>query len=351
MGNCNPKNERMKRAYLLTLREARGRAESTVRGVEKALLRWETFNSFADFSRFTPSAAIAFKKELGSSLSLSTVLSTVNALKAFFEWLALQPGYKSKIRMTDINYLNLSDNEARTARAPANREYPSVEQVRYAVLTIPAATEIQCRDRALVAFTLLTGMRDDAMASLRLKHLDLSKGLVIQDPREVRTKFRKHIETYIVPVDEELEQIFRDWVRYLREERLFGENDPVFPRTKVGHDANNCFQPQGLEPTHWSNASQIRDIFKKTFSGADLPYFAPHTLRHTLVDYCQRHCRDPEMLKAVSQNFGHEEVMTTLACYGRVSTKRQGEIVRSLRPKSGKAEHEKIEQIRRLLDE
>jgi hypothetical protein len=35
---------------------------------------------------------------------------------------------------------------------------------------MPAITEIERRDRALIAFTILTGSRDGATSSLKLKH-------------------------------------------------------------------------------------------------------------------------------------------------------------------------------------
>lgn len=350
MAKCNPENERLKRAYVRYLREADGRAESTIRGIENALLRWETFTDFDNFSTFTTAQATSFKKELGTSLSQSTVLSTVNALKRFFRWLACQPGYKTKIRVTDIDYLNLSENEIRAARAPRYRSYPSIEQVKNVIHSMPTDTEVDRRDQAVVAFTMLTGMRDNAIASLCLKHVDLDNRLVIQDPRDVRTKFRKRIDTYVVPIDDELELIFVQWVKYLREKRLFGPDDPVFPKTVVGQDETQSFAAQGVEPAFWANASPIRQIFKRAFTSAGLTYFSPHTLRHTLVEYCQRHCRDPEMLKALSQNFGHEEVLTTLSCYGRVSTTRQGEIIRSLRPQSSDDEVSKLEQIKKVLE-
>lgn len=117
-----------------------------------------------------------------------------------------------------------------------------------------------------------------------------------------------------MPVDDELEKIVTGWITWLREKRLFGEDDPVFPRTAVGHDENDNFENQGIEPEFWANASPIRSIFRRAFEDAGLEYFSPHTFRHTLAHYCQRHCRDPEMLKALSQNFGHEEVLTTLTC-------------------------------------
>ena len=39
---------------------------------------------------------------------------------------------------------------------------------------------------------------------------------------------------------------------------------------------------------------------------------------------------DPELLKAWSQNIGHDKVMTTLMSYGAVSFDRQSEIIRGL---------------------
>ncbi len=45
---------------------------------------------------------------------------------------------------------------------------------------------IQRRDRALIAFTLLTGARDSAIASMKLKHVNLAARYVEQDAREVQ---------------------------------------------------------------------------------------------------------------------------------------------------------------------
>jgi hypothetical protein len=49
---------------------------------------------------------------------------------------------------------------------------------------MPARTDIEKRDRAIIAFTLLAGARDDATASFKLKHIDLAVGKIDQDARE-----------------------------------------------------------------------------------------------------------------------------------------------------------------------
>ena len=160
MSNRNPKNERIKRQYGEFLKHADGKAEATIRQVEKAIQRYENFTSSADFATFDQRRARAFKAHLVErGLSKATKLSSVTALKRFFGWLAHQPGYKSRIALTDIEYLNLAEKEVRAARAPAERAYPTIEQVEHAISRMPASTDIERRDRALIAFTAITGVR------------------------------------------------------------------------------------------------------------------------------------------------------------------------------------------------
>ena len=121
-----------------------------------------------------------------------------------------------------------------------------------------------------------------------------------------------------------------DWVTYLREEKLWGNDDPLFPATRVALGAARQFEASGLERKHWSSASPIRTIFREAFERASLPYFHPHSLRNTLVRLGQDVCKSPEHFKAWSQNLGHEQVLTTFLSYGEVACRRQGEIIRDL---------------------
>ncbi len=131
----------------------------------------------------------------GERLSKATLHSTLAALRAFFFWLAGQNGYRSRFTYSDADYFNLSDRDARIAKTRLEKPVPSLEQVRHVIETMPAEDLIQRRDRALVAFFLLTVARDGAVASLKLKHLDLAQGWIIQDAREVATKFGKSFDT------------------------------------------------------------------------------------------------------------------------------------------------------------
>jgi integrase/recombinase XerD len=110
---------------------------------------------------------------------------------------------------------------------------PTLEQIRHVIQMMPANTEIERRDRALIAFTILTGARDRATASIKLKHVDLGQGRIIQDARQVNTKFSKTFTTWFFPVGDEILQVISDWVSYLRREKLWGVDDPLFPATKI----------------------------------------------------------------------------------------------------------------------
>jgi integrase len=119
-------------------------------------------------------------------------------------------------------------------------------------------------------------------------------------------------------------------VKYLREERLWGNDDPLFPMIKVALGPSGHFEVVGLDRKNWNSATAIRKIFREAFESADLPYFNPHSFRNTLVRLGQTSCQYAEQLKAWSQNLGHEKVLTTLYSYGHVENQRQGEIIKGL---------------------
>lgn len=336
MTKHNPDNERIKREYFRYLKDTKSHSEPTVDAVAKALARFEDYTQHRAFKLFHVNQAGAFKDFLaeqlgrrsGEKLSKATLYSTLRHLKAFFQWLALQPGYKKRIRYCYAEYFNLSLKDARVATAQREQKAPTLEQVKHVISTMPASTEIERRSRALIAFTLLTGARDRAIASMKLKHVHLTRNMVFQDAREVQTKFSKTFNTYFFPAGDEIRQIVAEWVAYLTATKLLGNDDPLFPATRVAPGPSRQFEVAGLTREHWRNASPIRAIFREAFTKAGLPYFHPHTFRSALVQLGEKVCRTPEEFKAWSQNLGHENVLTTFNSYGEVSCQRQGEIIR-----------------------
>lgn len=351
----NAKNERLKREYFIYKKEADGKDPKTIDAMAKAILRFEEYTGFKDFGTFNRHQATAFKnhiaeaknKKTGAPMALATQNSTLSAVQGFFRWLALQRGFKKKIHTPDIAYLNLSANDARTAKSSAPVDFPSIEQMRHVIAKMPCASEIEMRDRAIVAFTTLTAARVGAIASLKIKDFEQARNLISQNPNHVNTKFGKRIETYLMVIDESHLQIFFDWVAYLKTEKLFSPNDPLFPKTQNGQDENNCFKANGLSNEHWAGTTAIRDIFKKSFANAGLKYYHPHTLRHTLVHHAMENGASVEELKALSQNIGHESLLVTLGSYGEISNHRQGELIKKIGKKQ--YDDELITKLRQLI--
>ncbi len=345
MATHNANNERIKRRYFSFLKEAKRQSEPTVDAMAKALNRFEVYTKYRDFKKFHYEQAVAFKNHLaeqnnqqtGKKLSKATLHSTLANLKRFFQWLSGQSGYKSRFHYCDAEYFNISDKDMRIATAQREQKAPTLEQVKHIISTMPIGTEIERRNRSLIAFTLLTGARDSAIASMKLKHVDLIAGKVEQDAREVKTKFSKTFTTFFFPVGNELLEIVTDWVTYLCEEKLWGNDDPIFPATLVKVGVNHQFEAVGLDRKHWSNATPIRKIFRDAFESGRLSYFNPHSFRNTLVGLGETICQTPEQFKAWSQNLGHEKVLTTFYSYGEVGNERQGEIIRGLSTPQQKA--------------
>lgn len=338
MAKVNPKNERLKYAYAVYLQEAKRMTPESAEDALAAIALFEASTGGKDFARFHIEQAKRFKRlqgeainrKTGKPVSKATAHSRLMALKAFFIWLAGQPGFRSRISYTDCEYFNPSANDARIAAYRRDVAGPSFDQIRHVLNTMPGDTGPEKRDRALVAFIALTGVRDLAAVSLRLGHVDLGARQVFQDARDVKTKNRKSMVTAFFPVGEDVEAIVSGWVRYLRDDCLFGDDDPLFPKTRVGLNERGEFVADGLARDGWTNAEPVRKLFRRAFEGAGLRYHHPHSFRHTLARMGQDLCKTPEHWRAWSQNLGHEHVMTTWNAYGQLPEHRQQEILRKL---------------------
>ncbi len=74
-------------------------------------------------------------------------------LKRFFQWLSEQPGYKSRLRYSEAEYFNLSEKETRIATAKRSKPVPTIDQINHVIDTMPANSEIERRNRALIAYS------------------------------------------------------------------------------------------------------------------------------------------------------------------------------------------------------
>lgn len=173
-------------------------------------------------------------------------------------------------------------------------------------------------------------MRDDALASLSVRHVDVERRSVFQDARDVRTKNRKTFTSWFFPVAEPFESIVIDWIDHLMTKLLYGPDDPLFPATQNEVGPDGLFHAAGLKREHWKNADPVRRIFRLAFEAAGLPYFHPHSFHKCLAKWGLEVCPNLEAYKAWSQNLGHEHLATTLTSYGTVAGDRQAEVMEQL---------------------
>ena len=338
MAKSTADNLRIVRKYQLWLKDARGLATSTVDQASASINCFEAYLRGRDFRVFHSEVARGFKRHLdgrdpgsGKPLARSTINGILRDITGFMSWLADQPGYKSKISRSDIAYL-APDRRSENARHGAlHKPHPSPQAARSVVLQMPSDTVFERRDRAFMAFLLLTGSRESAAISLQLRHVDLANRCINFDGRSANTKFGKSFTTGFFPVGEEIETIFIAWVRELRESHHFSASEPLFPKTDVGVGPDGQFAARGIAREPWSSPTPAVKIFKRAFLAADQPPYSPHRIRNTLVELANQVCRGPEELKAMSQNLGHSDVLTTLMCYGAVPVGRQVQLMDRMR--------------------
>jgi len=334
----NANNERIKHNFARYLKQAKRKSDSSIDKSLAAIDRFDEYNKRRSFDRFHIEQAIGFKASLAKQLNKRTKTPLtegtrhhiLSAVREFFIWLADQPKYRSRIRYSDADYFNLPGRDVAIAKAKKEVEGPTIEQVRHVLKRMPVTTDIERRNRALIAFAFLSGARDGAIASLRVKHVDLENRTVNQDAREVRTKASKSMVSDFYPIGFDFLEIVEDWIRFLIIERQWGRDDPLFPATRIGIGSSGHFESAGLDRKNWSSAAPIRKIFRKAFESADLPYFNPHSIRNTLTRIGEEICGSAATFKAWSQNAGHEDILTSMRSYGHLGRHRQHEIMLSL---------------------
>lgn len=264
-------------------------------------------------------------------MSVSTVCSILHNVREFFEWLTIHPQYVRKIDGRAIQYLRLSNNTNRAARASREKTPPKLFELEKALIAMPHKTDIEKQDRSIFAFMVITCVRDDALVSLKRKHVNADEKTVWQDPKFVRTKGRKGIVTRFVSQPIPLaEEIVLEWLKYADTVLNFKPNDPLFPKTLVMPNPESMmFEVQGLSREHWANAGSVRDVFQGAFHAVGLPYYNPHLFRKTICKWALKNCTQYEY-KAISQNIGHDHAMTTHNSYSNLTEDEQLEAVSNI---------------------
>jgi hypothetical protein len=121
-----------------------------------------------------------------------------------------------------------------------------------------------------------------------------------------------------------------DWVNYLRREKLWGLDDPLFPATRIATGADLRFAVAGLDRKPVRSGRYSRKRLRRLDCRTSIPTASGRPWRFL----GGRICKTPEEYKAWSQNIGHDHVLTTFSSYGDVNSYRQAEIIRAFSERS-----------------
>ena len=213
----NEKNERIKRDYLHYRKHAKQCSTKTLDREIAALERFDVWNGRKDFVKFHINWAMQFRTHLeqaktahGRPLSKSTQRAIMAVLRDFTIWLSQQDGFRRRIKLEHADYFRLSLRDEAEARAAPESPAPSIKQAKRVLEMMPETTPRELRDKALVSLLCLCGPRVGAIATLRIKHVDLDEKCVKQNPREVATKFGKPIDSFFHKGFPEAEAVLED---------------------------------------------------------------------------------------------------------------------------------------------
>lgn len=256
-------------------------------------------------------------------LSNSTVRHRVSHLKAFFEWLRGQEGYR-RLSASIPDYFALRRSVSAPQSKMQCKEYPTLDQAWRMVELMPEKSVIQRRDRAMVAFAFVSGFRAAALSALCIKHVDFDSLSVVQDAREVPAKNGKTYRAKWFPRTQAFQEVFLSWIRELQG-LGFESQDALFPDGKK-------LVPRALGATSvkpLASSKPLQVAFAKASERIGKAY-TPHSARHTLKALGAQMCRSHEQRKAWSMNLGHSDEQITEKHYAKMSQTRSSELLEAL---------------------
>jgi len=339
----NKKNEIIKHKFLDYLENAKGFAPASIVKYERAIHIYETCFNNKDFGKFNLDRAIEYKEYLvDSGYSEGSFRTYLHHIKKFFTWLSSQVGYRRKIIVDHIEYLNASKGSNRLAAQNVMVEYPTGEEVMRIFNALPSRTEVELRNKCLIALTYCTGMRDNSIRTLLFSSVNIEKMYVEQNPRKgTNVKFSKIIYSKIFPFDDKLISIIREYYQLLISKQ-FNALDPFFPQSKRRVEENGlCFtESTEIGKERWKSLESIRTIFKESAKVAGTKYYYPHLFRHAGIRRMMDCAQSGIEIKAVYQSIGHESFKTILESYANLDLAKQLEILSNMELNPDKKQNE-----------
>ncbi|SLN34747.1 site-specific tyrosine recombinase XerS [Aquimixticola soesokkakensis] len=302
--------------------------------VDAHLISIRDFDRFCQgksYSKVTKEDSGAYRKHLieragqrteQGGLSRATVQHRSSHLKQFFVWLSNEPGYRA---LSGVGgYFALPKGLKAMSGREKSKVFPSLAQAEAMLESLPARDLKERRDRAIFAMCFLAGLRESALISLRLGHVDLERKEVMHDGATLRAKNGKTFVVNWFPRTPAFAQVVLAWVEEVRALGL-RDDDVLFPDAKVLASAAR-WPLEGRETlTPMRTASAVDAVFARAGEGIGTRYL-PHSARDTLADLGSKLCRTTEQHKAWSLNLGHSSEEITRRHYAKVGDARKAEI-------------------------
>lgn len=327
--NGRANNARLKYIYFDGLLGADSQTDDTVKKKEASIKLFDVFIEHQDYGIYNKTIAKKFKIELfkregklGNQIKRSTVEFHLSTIQEFLKWVRDQKGYKNKIILRDIDYLNLTAEERKKLCSSKKiLVLPESDDVIQQINLIPKATEIDLRDRAIFAFLMCTGVRAKALISLPIVSFNAKQMFVDQNPDYgVKTKNSEHIISKFLNRGEKLVEEFLSWYRFLKYDKKFEDHYPLFPKPDRQTKGNTAiYTYKNVSSKFWKSQSSLNRMLQKRAKPKEVNYFHPHSYRHSAILFASDKCVTRSEYKAVSQSFGHRDVFTTSFIYGNLS--------------------------------
>lgn len=326
----NKINKRWLARYPHFLLENPGYGEKTVDEHLRSLAHASAVADHTTFTHYSIQLVVRVKKTLGARLdgdvavlSRSTIHRALNHCRMFFEWLERHDGVRWEPDLP--GYFRPSKQERRLAAQAVKETELTFTQAANLFRVMPASTAIEMRNRAIIAMLIMTGIRVDALASLRGKHVDVQSWWINQLPPEVKTKFGKHIRSYCLDLGYGLRDALKAWARW-RDANGFGDQDAFFlpdrfiQRNPIGLTHRPAKAEEPVEP--WQSTDRVREINRSAAERAGMTDLGvrPHDFRRVLKPYlsCQADMSERHK-QALQLNLGQESRETIDKHYSKMS--------------------------------
>lgn len=343
-------NVEIVRKYFIHLGKGIGYKESTTDSKIRDVIEYDRFLDGLDFRRLTEQIAIDYQNFLkerkwqGKEVSLKTIGQKLSAIMEFYNWLRLQPSYKSKVREPSIIYFGLPMGEKNAIKTQENLKlFPSIEHIIKLIDSIKGDFEVDMRDRALISLIILTGLRVKSITTLELEDFDIETLRITLDPlKHSIPKRDKALIVRLLVFDKRLLEYFMDWIDYLKNVKKFTSDKPIFPSTQLKFmPGTNSFIAEDVSNKRWESTEAINKILRDRSAKAGMEYFNPHSYRNTIVNLSKSRGLGIEEQSAVSQNLGHNDLYITEVNYGTMKPTTRLDILSNIDfTKSKKVNHE-----------